>query len=237
MADVEVKYENTTVTTVRGAEARSIAKWETQGWEFVSQTPAKLLRTTLLFRRPKQHAPRWAWIAGGAVLLIAVIGITIGALTEGRGDSDSAASPSASNLASDAPSVEPSPTPTTAPSVVTSAAPVTDAEVVSTFQTYFDERAASSVMVGKAVSKVSFENGVVSVTFDPAHAGVTQATFDENKGFSNLASFAATPIAFNDNIGNRIRPSVDSIETSLPDGASLGTFNHSQILALNGLPK
>ena len=58
MADGEVKYNNKTVTTIRGLEARSIAKWEKEGWEFVSQAPATLLRTTLAFRKPKKPIPR-----------------------------------------------------------------------------------------------------------------------------------------------------------------------------------
>ncbi len=66
MADVEVKYVNKTVTTIRGLETRSIAKWEKEGWEFLSQTPAKLLRTTLTFRRPTKQIPKWVWGCRGA---------------------------------------------------------------------------------------------------------------------------------------------------------------------------
>lgn len=53
----------------------------------------------------------------------------------------------------------------------------------------------------------------------------------------DLASFVASPIAFNDDVGNRIRPSVQSIATVAPDGAPLGSFTHDQIFALNELER
>lgn len=38
MAEDDVHYEIKTVTTVRGTEARSKAKWEKESWELVSQS-------------------------------------------------------------------------------------------------------------------------------------------------------------------------------------------------------
>ena len=242
MADVEVKYKNKTVTTIRGMEARSIAKWAKEGWEFVSQTPAKLLRTTLTFRRPKKQIPKWVWVAGAAAVIVLGIGVTIAAIQEGSNGTKQAA---ASTTGSVSPSVEPSPTATVEPSATATvepsatatSAPVTGAEVVAAFQSFFAERASKGVMYGKSASKVTFESGIVRVIFDPAAAGVNQAIFDGLAANFNLPNFAATPIAFNDEVGNRLRPAIDSIETVRVDGTSLGTLDAAGILALNGLSK
>lgn len=112
---------------------------------------------------------------------------------------------------------------------------VSNAEVVTAFVSYFAQRADANVMVGKAVTGVSFANGVVRVTFESAAAGVTEAAFDELKAFDNLARFAVTPVAFNDELGRRLRPLIDSIETVGPNGVSLGALSRVEILALNGL--
>lgn len=226
MADADVKYKNKTVTTIRGLEARSIAKWEKEGWEFVSQAPAKLLRTTLAFRRPKKQVPRWVWAAAAAAVVLLGIGVTVAAVQASHvGASQGASSPSPT--VSETSSVEPSPAAT--------AQPVTDAEVLAAFNSFFEERAASGVLWGKAVSNVTFENRVVHVTFDPAAAGVDQATFDGLAADFHFPSFVATPVAFNDEVGNRLRPSIDSIEAVRVDGTSLGTIDAGGILALNGL--
>jgi hypothetical protein len=234
MADVEVRYEIKTVTTVRGMERRSITKWEKEGWEFVSQTPVKLLRTTLSFRRPKKQVSKWVWLAAAAVVVLAVVGVIVGAINERSDSADNAASSVALHST---PHTHPSPAASVEPSATTTAAAVTDAQVLSVFRSYFTERAANGVMYGKAVSGVTFENRVLRVTFDPATAGVDEATFDSLAAHFNFPEFAATPIAFNDDVGNRLRPAIDSIETVRENGTSLGTVNAAQILALNGLSK
>jgi len=112
---------------------------------------------------------------------------------------------------------------------------VTDAEVLAVFKKFLDERAAGGVILAKAVSDVSYADGVVRVTFDAAKAGLSQEAFDRVNPFPNLSKFVATPIAFNDDIGNRIRPAVVSIETVRAGGLPLGTYSHEEILSLNGL--
>lgn len=74
MADDVVRYEIKTVTTVRGTEARSIAKWEKERWELVTRTELPFLRTQLTFRRPKAKPP---WVVLGIVGGVFVVGITI----------------------------------------------------------------------------------------------------------------------------------------------------------------
>ncbi|WP_200210906.1 DUF4839 domain-containing protein [Micromonospora coerulea] len=87
MADDGVQYEFKSVQAIRGIEARSIAKWQKAGWEFVDQKQGTL-RTTLNFRRPKPKVP-WVLIAvaAGVVLLVAVVGGVASAL-QGGGDKD-----------------------------------------------------------------------------------------------------------------------------------------------------
>ena len=52
MTVTSVKYETRSAKTVRGMEARTRAKLEKEGWEFVSQTQGTV-RSELTFRRPK----------------------------------------------------------------------------------------------------------------------------------------------------------------------------------------
>jgi hypothetical protein len=224
MTDVEIRYSQKTVTTVRGLESRSIAKWEKAGWELVAQTPAKLFRTTLAFRKPKKPVPKWVWLVSTAGALLLVLAIVLGVVNEKSNTSDEAAT---APIASTAPS----------PTSSSAAAPVTDADVLAAFEAYFAERASNGVMWGKAVSSVTFADGVVTVTFNPATAGVDESTFDQLSAHFNFPEFASTPICFNDEVGNRLRPAIASINTMRADGISLGTIDAAGILALNGLSK
>ncbi|ROS46177.1 PASTA domain-containing protein [Curtobacterium sp. PhB78] len=95
------RYETKSVTTVRGLEARSRSKWESAGWEFVSQDEG-MLRTTLQFRRPKKLTPRWVWIAGGSVAALAVVAIVLGSVF---GDGDTKADASAPTATATAASI------------------------------------------------------------------------------------------------------------------------------------
>ncbi|MFI6432904.1 DUF4839 domain-containing protein [Rhodococcus oryzae] len=102
--DTEVTYETKTVRAVRGMESRTIKKWETDGWEVVSQSPGTV-RTEITFRRPKPRTPRLLWIAGGGVVVLALVAITVGVIGE-RNDAPAETAP--------APSEQPSPEPTDA---------------------------------------------------------------------------------------------------------------------------
>ncbi|MDQ0770279.1 hypothetical protein QF031_003028 [Pseudarthrobacter defluvii] len=66
-----VTYETRSVKTVRGLEARTRAKLEQEGWEFLSQEQGKV-RSDLTFRRPKPPTP-WKLIGAGGVLFAFVI--------------------------------------------------------------------------------------------------------------------------------------------------------------------
>lgn len=109
--DTDVTYETKTVRAVRGMESRTIKKWETQGWEVVSQSPGTV-QTEITFRRPKPKTPRLVWIAGGGVAVLAVAALAVGAIGE-RNDAPAEAAPAPSEAAAAA-SEQPSPEPTDA---------------------------------------------------------------------------------------------------------------------------
>ena len=140
MAD-DVQFQTITVTSIRGLEARTIAKQEAAGWEFVSQTQGTL-RSELTFRRPKPKTP-WKLLAGAGVaaaVLVAVI--SIGASLE---RSDPASETPVASSPADA-------DPTPSPTVRTEAAPTEglpepaeQAEVILTMET---SRELASLLTG-----------------------------------------------------------------------------------------
>lgn len=93
MTGDDAEYNFRSVQTLRGTEARTIAKLEKEGWEFVSQSQEQLLRTKMNFRRLKPKQQPWrSWGVGAAAL--AIIGIiTIGVISEGGGSAERAAPP------------------------------------------------------------------------------------------------------------------------------------------------
>jgi hypothetical protein len=129
---------------------------------------------------------------------------------------------------------QPTPATTDAPSLP---AAVTDAEVVDAFRTFLDQRAASGVLIARAVTDLSFSHRVLRATFDPAAAGLDQATFDRINPFENLADFVSSPLAFNTDLGIRLRPAIDTVETVRADGTPLGSRTTAEIIAMNELGK
>ncbi|WP_154794540.1 DUF4839 domain-containing protein [Occultella kanbiaonis] len=108
MADAEVKYEAKTVRSIRGMEARTIAKWQKEGWELVSQSPGKVqAELTLRRAKPKMQRRMVAVLAAGAVVaLIAVIAIIIGASQGGDAPESSAPPTEGLGITSEQPSEE-----------------------------------------------------------------------------------------------------------------------------------
>lgn len=123
MADAEVTYETKSVRAIRGMELRTVAKWEADGWESVSQKPGKL-QTQITFRRPKAKSRwlRWAVGSGAVVIVLAIIIITgvIGERNAAVSENPSAASSDSPSIPSESPSaVETTAQPTTEPENVT----------------------------------------------------------------------------------------------------------------------
>ena len=103
----DARYEFTSVQAIRGSEAKTIAKWEKDGWELDSRSQG-LLRTEMTFRRVKPTTlgsriraafgrleptmQRTLLAASAAVaLLVIVVGVVVG-MQRGDGDSPSNAS-------------------------------------------------------------------------------------------------------------------------------------------------
>lgn len=130
MAGEDASYEIKSVQTVRGMEARTMAKWEKEGWEFVTQSQEPLLRTKLTFRRLKPKRPRHLLpAAAGALLLIGII-VAVGAAREGDETPEANTSPTnAAVVQSEQPSDGPSDKPTqkAEPSEPAKATPVASA--------------------------------------------------------------------------------------------------------------
>lgn len=120
--DIEIKYETKMVRAVRGMESRTIAKWEAEGWEAVSQTAGRI-QTEITFRRPAPRSRRLLWIVGGGVftLVLAVI-FAIGIIGERDTDSTETASSAPSEIAASREQPSPEATGTAMPT----ASPVPD---------------------------------------------------------------------------------------------------------------
>ena len=121
MAD-DAQYEYTSVEVFRGAEAKTIAKWRTDGWEVDSRDQG-LLRTELTFRRVKpttlgararaafnrlEPKAKQGLLAGAACVLVLLV-ISVGVITEkqAEGGTPALAASAAEAGAEDAPTEEP----------------------------------------------------------------------------------------------------------------------------------
>lgn len=143
MVDEGVQYEFKSVKTVRGTEARSIAKWKNDGWELVDQTTATL-HTTLNFRRVKPKVP---WIpiaaaAGAFAVLLALAGIVSafqgeddGKVTASETAATATAEPSEAPSPKPSPSRKPSPSPKPSPSAEENLTPENNAEFAALLKT------------------------------------------------------------------------------------------------------
>lgn len=108
-ADDDVQYEFKSVQALRGRESSAKAKWQDQGWEFVSENRGTL-RTELNFRRVKpktfgayllsivatfrrlQPKTQLVLVASSALILVAgIIGIVVGTQSGGDAPRPSAA--------------------------------------------------------------------------------------------------------------------------------------------------
>lgn len=125
VTDSDVQYEFKAVQTVRGTEARSIAKWQNEGWEYVGQAQGRL-STTLNFRRVKpktfndylagsvaafRRMPAKAQV-GVAGVTAAIVGASVIGIAVGAQGSSADAQPSAALVAPTQEPSEPSPGPT-----------------------------------------------------------------------------------------------------------------------------
>ncbi len=115
MADSgEVEYRYRSMKVIRGREAMTITRMQSDGWEFHSRDQG-LLRSELSFRRVKKPTP-WRLIAAFAVVAIVVIAVIGGVFAlQGEEDVPGEATTSSSEGASETPS-ENATSPTVEPS-------------------------------------------------------------------------------------------------------------------------
>ncbi|OZF25734.1 hypothetical protein CH296_26855 [Rhodococcus sp. 14-2496-1d] len=101
----QARYEVTEIKVIRGAESKTIAGKQQEGWELVDRQDG-ILRTTITFRRPKPKPPWRLWAALGGVGVILAGIITVGALTE---DDDASTTDAAAPSRAEQPSPQPTP--------------------------------------------------------------------------------------------------------------------------------
>lgn len=101
VAGEDERYEFKSVTTIRGAEARTIAKWQKDGWELDTQD-RQLLRTKMVFRRV-QAKQRWGVLVVAMLFMAIILGVMA---FQGRGADDATDSVSSSSVTGAKPSIE-----------------------------------------------------------------------------------------------------------------------------------
>lgn len=95
MSSEAARVEKKVVRVIRGTEAKAIAKWEAEGWEFAGEDRGRV-RTELSFSRPKPKLPRRTLAALVGFGVLAASAIAVGAIFEETGTSDAPESASVS---------------------------------------------------------------------------------------------------------------------------------------------
>jgi len=80
MADDDEHYDFKSARTIRGRQARTIAKWQSHGWELVAQSQGRL-GTEITFRRVKPKTRRRMVAVSGGLILLLVITCIVAGLT------------------------------------------------------------------------------------------------------------------------------------------------------------
>lgn len=128
--ETDVKYMTRSAKTIRGMEARTRAKLEQEGWEFVSQTQGRV-SSELTFRKP---APKTPWrlygILGGVLVLLFVVVLVMNLLNGGDDAADNTLpTPTPTSAVSSTPTAAPSDEVTPSETPEPPAPPVTDTTV------------------------------------------------------------------------------------------------------------
>lgn len=105
--ETESSYKTNSVRTIRGMEARTRARWEKDGWEFVSQNQIGVLRSEITFRRPTKKQPWFLWPAIGAFVVLIVVALIFAGAS--RGGENIASSGHTPVVTTSTPSPTPSP--------------------------------------------------------------------------------------------------------------------------------
>lgn len=84
-------------------------------------------------------------------------------------------------------------------------------------------------MIVRAVTTVDFDNGVVTVVFDPEAHGIATDAMLSTSPFDNFAEFAGLPIGWATEEAEHLRTAVGCVETQLADGTSLGSMTTAEL--------
>ncbi len=163
---VEVPYKTTTVSCVRGMEARTITKMQAEGWELVDQK-THLVRSEITFRRPKRPVRWWVWAASGAGALALIAIIVTGTVLE-RSSADEAdpAPPTPTATAPGEPSEDPAPSPSETPTTSTTAAPAEPSTLTVENSPELAALLAGSDSDWDAFARFASENRGATISFD-----------------------------------------------------------------------
>lgn len=227
------KYDINTVRTIRGTEPLTRAKWEKDGWEFVSQEQGKL-RTEMTFRKPKTPVPWKPFAVIGGVLV--VLGIIIG-INVALSPDDNDVTPLATTSPRSTPDADPdrSPEPTAAPESETTTAPES---VVLTAENNADLAALlTGPQDGPTVEAFATKYEGQSIEFDGSIGAMNQHGSYATRydilisvgDFSETQSFGGPNFQFRDvNVTNDL-----NLTGTVPD--TIGVGNNLHVVARVGI--
>lgn len=109
--------------------------------------------------------------------------------------------------------------------------PPTDEQIITAFTDYAAARAEANVAVARAVAKVTFAEGQVTVFLDPAKAGAEYWALMETRSHENPADFFGLPAAGDDQDGIWLRGRVSHVEVRDIDGRPLGARSTAELNA------
>lgn len=210
----DVEYETRSVKTVRGMEARTRTKLESEGWEFVSQNVGTV-RSELIFRRPAPKRPWLVWVILGGVLVV-LFGVIIvmsiltssGPAPEGTGS----ATPSPTTTASSSPSLTSTASPSAEPPAPEPEPPVEDTTVDALL-----DRLNSADMGGISVGDRFRFTGelVMSEMWFTGAAGEYTVLLKAQGGAQDLQVFVDEDLAADWTDGTQVELVVESSEATI----------------------
>lgn len=107
--------------------------------------------------------------------------------------------------------------------------PPTDEQIIDAFTTYAAGRADAGVTIAKALARVEFAEGQVTVFLDPARSGAEYWALIETAAHENPADFFGLPAAADDQDGIWLRGRVSHVEVRDIDGRPLGARSTAEL--------
>lgn len=105
----------------------------------------------------------------------------------------------------------------------------TDEQIIGAFTDYAATCADANVAVAKAVAKVTFDDGRVTIVIDAAKAGAEHWALVETSSYENFADFLGKPAGSDDQVGIWLRGRVSDVEVRDIDGRPLGARSAAEL--------